>query len=94
MIQIDAPMEFCDIQVTEIPDIDDQDLERYGKFFRYGDGSVNLDNIPSDIDNLLNNYLDLDASTLEQGNAVSSEGNLPCLSPNTMQILYIILPES
>jgi hypothetical protein len=80
-------MEFFDNQITEIPDIDEQDLERYGKFLRYDDGSVNLDDIASDIDNLLNNYLDVDASTVEQGNAVSSEGDLPWLSPNTMQIL-------
>ena len=58
-------MEFRDNQVTEIPAIDKQDLDRYGKFLRCGDGSVNLDKIPSDIDNLLSNYLDVDDSTLE-----------------------------
>ena len=87
MIQIEPEMEFCNNQVTEIPAIDKQDLDWYGKFLRYGDGSVNLDDIPSDIDNLLNNYFNVDASTIGQGNAVSSEGDLPCLSPNTIQIL-------
>ena len=64
---IEGAMEFRDNQDTEIPAIDDNEWS----------SNVNLDEIPSDIDNLLSNYLDVDDSTVERGIAVSSEGDLP-----------------
>ena len=66
-------MEFRDIQVRECYE-----------------GSENLnDTFINDTewaDSLLNNYFSFDNNTLEQDNAVTSEGDLPWLSPNTMQI--------
>jgi hypothetical protein len=35
----------------------------------------------------LSNYFSVDNSTVEQGNVACLEGNLPWLSPNTLQIL-------
>jgi hypothetical protein len=71
-------MEFHDIQDTETSAINDNKWH----------GIVNSDEIPSDIDNLLSNYFKVDNSTFKQGNVASSEGDLPLLCPNTLQILY------
>jgi hypothetical protein len=51
------------------------------------DGIVNSDEIPFNINNFLSNYFNVEPSTVEQGNVPSSEGDLPLLSPNTLQIL-------
>ena len=96
-IHIDAPEQFRDnVETSSHYD------EEYGKFLQgCYEGSDNLDGTYATIindtewtDNLLGQYfnvnsnsLDVDNSIVEQGNAVTSEDDLPWLSPNTTQIL-------